>query len=367
METTIPRNHELRLEISETQKIKLMVTAGLAEIFGQELLNEKWHVLSGIKCAVFTFTGAVVRLEGSCDLSYVGESSCFPKTFNYFDTVKDSSDTVLVIGRGRSTFCATMANYFVRMHRKLDFLEIDPSKGNIFPGALSYLQIDTLVEYHDRFKLSNPYCLFFGSLSIDNVELYEIQTEKLKEEVESRHTGNLKLVLCPEFSNEMLNRLIKSLKASQVVCVGNERMFHKISITVPKTYIENTGFVHENMVSKSISRYFNGSNEEFTPSSLLLKGECSILRIGEQYAAPESALPLGAARKVGHTDVCRCEPIQNAVLAISEAETEDQVIRSPVLGFVVCLDEKRMRFLCTQPKLPKCKYLVQGAVKYIDF
>lgn len=344
-----------------------MVTTGLAEIFGQELLNEKWYILTGIKCSVFTFTGAVVRLEGNCDLSYIGESSCFPKTFAYFDTVKDSSDTVFVVGRGRSTFCATMANYFVRIHRKLDFMEIDPSKGNIFPGALSYLQVDALVEYNDRFKLNSPFCLFFGSLTIDNIELYEIQTERLREEVESRKTGNFKLVLCPELSNEMLNRLVKNLKASRVICVGNERLFHKMNISVPKTYIENTAFIHESMVAKSISRYFNGSNDEFTPSSLLLKGEYTILRIGEQYAAPESALPLGAARKVGHTDVCKCDLIQNAVLAISEAETEEQVIRSPVLGFVVCLDEKRMRLLCTQPKLPKCKYLLQGTVKYIDF
>lgn len=366
METTIPRNHELRIEVLETQKIKLMVTNGLAEIFGQELLNEKWYILSGIRCSIFTFTGAVVKVEGNWDLCYVGDSSCFPSIFNYFDTVKNSSDIVFVLGSGRSTFSMTMANYFVRIHRKLDFIEIDPGKGNIFPGALSYMQIDALVEYNDRFKLNNPFCLFFGSLTIDNVDLYEIQLERLRDEIESRNTGNFKLVYCPNVNNEMLNRFVKEFKATHVVCIGNERLFHRLNLQVPKTFIQNTAYVQESTVSKSIVRYFNGNSSEYTPSSFLLKGECSILRVGEQYAAPESALPLGAARKIGHTDVCKCDLVHNSVLAISEAETEDQVIRSPALGFLVCLDEKKQRVWCTQPKLPKCKYLVQGAVKHID-
>ncbi|ELA42768.1 uncharacterized protein VICG_00083 [Vittaforma corneae ATCC 50505] len=367
MEIQIPRNHELRLEVMENQKIKVMVISGLAEIFGQELLNEKWYNFTDIKCSIFTFTGAVVKIEGSCDLSYLAESSCFPKIFNYFDSIKDSLGIVIVVGRGRSTFCTTLANYFVRVRKKLDFLEVDPLKGNVFPGALSYLQIDSLVEYNDKLKLTNPYCLFFGSLSIENTELYQIQTEKLNEEVESRETGNFKVILCPELSNDMLHQLIKTFKASGVVCIGNERMFHRLNTPIPKIFIENTGYIAENTVAKSINRYFNGPSSEYTPSSFSLRSEYTVLRIGEQYAAPESALPLGASRKIGHTDVCRCELIQNAVLAISGAENEDQVVRSPALGFVVCVDEKKQRILCTQPRLPKCKYLVQGSVKYIDF
>lgn len=366
MEIQIPRNRELRLEILENQKIKLMVTSGLAEIFGMEILNEKWYNFTNIKCAIFTFTGAILKIEGDCDLQYIAESSCFPHIFNYFDSIKDSKDTIFVLGKGRSTFCTTIANYFVRIHKKLDFIEIDPAKGNIFPGSLSYLQIDTLVEFNDKFKLINPYCLYYGSLSIDNIELYLLQCQKLKEEVENRNTNNFKVVLCPDLPLEILNQLLKTYKASTVVCIGNERMFHKLNISVPKIFIENTGFISENTVAKSINRYFNGPNGEYTSSSFLLK-DCPVFRIGEQYSAPESALPLGASRKVGHTDICRCDLIQNAVLAISEGENEDQVVISPVLGFIVCLDEKKQRILCTQPKLPKCKFLIQGSVKYIDY
>ena len=216
-------------------------------------------------------------------------------------------------------------------------------------------------------------------MSIDNVELYTLQCERLKEEVESRDTHNFKVVLCPDLPIDVLNQVLRTdlpidvlnqvlrtFKAATVIYIGNERMFHKLNILTPKVFIENAGYIAENMVARSINRYFNGPNGEYTSSSFLLK-DCTIVRVGEQYTAPESALPLGASRKVGHTDVCKCELVQNSILTISEAETEDQLITTPVLGFVACLDEKKQRILCTQPKLPKCKYLIQGSVKYIDF
>lgn len=367
MEVELGRCQEYRIEILESQKVKIMVVAGLAEIKGQELLNDKWYSFSDIKTTIFTFTGAKLKIDGNYDLQYIASSSCFPHIFNYFDANKDSPKTILVLGRGRSTFCTTIANYLVRMHKEVDFIELDPSKGNIFPGVLSLLHIDCFVDCMERFRLKNPVSLFHGSLTIENSELFDMQTDFLAKEVESRGRECFRLVLCPELAADELNSLSKRFKASEAVIVGDERLFHRIGLIIPKTFIENSGYVQENTVSKSISRYFNGVNHEYTPCSFIVKHDWEIVRIGEQYTAPESALPLGATRKVGKTDVCRTELVENAVLAISEAEDEDQVARSPVMGFIVCLDDKKFRILCTQPKMPKMKYLVQGSIKYIDF
>lgn len=367
MEVELGRCQEYRIEILESQKVKIMVTAGLAEIKGQELLNDKWYSLSDTRTAIFTFTGAKLRIDGNCDLQYIASSSCFPHIFNYFDANKDCLKTVLVLGRGRSTFCTTIANYFVRIHKEVDFIELDPSKGNIFPGTLSLLHIDCFVDCIEGFKLKNPVSLFYGSSTIENEELFDIQTDALAREVENRGRECFRLVLCPELSIDELNSLSKKFKASEVVVIGDERLFHRMNLIIPKIFIEDSGYIQENTISKSIYRYFNGVNHEYTPCSFIVKHDWEIVRIGEQYTAPESALPLGATRKVGKTDVCRTELVENAVLAISEAEEEDQVATSPVMGFIVCLDDKKFRVLCTQPKLPKMKYLVQGNIRYIDF
>lgn len=367
MEVEIPKDKEFRIEVSENQKIRIMIIAGLTEICGQELLNEKWYNFTNIRVSIFTFTGARIKIEGNCDLQYVATSTCFRKIFNFFDFVKDKQHTILVLGKGRSTFCNTLCNYFIKMHKKVDFIELDPSKGNIFPGTLSLLQIESIIDYHDKIKLNNPFCLFYGSLSIDNKELFDIQIDRLSSEIENRNSGNFKLILAPEQSNEDLNILIKKFKITNVVIIGDERLFHKLNLLAPKVFIENTGYVFESTASNSINRYFNGPNGEFTPASFLVKFDWLVYRVGEQFTAPESALPLGASRKLGRTDVSKCDLVQNAVLAISEAESEDQIITSPAVGFIVCLDDTKFRVLCTQPKLPKLKFLIQGNFQYLDF
>ena len=229
------------------------------------------------------------------------------------------------------------------------------------------IEVENIVDYNDKIKLNSPFCLFYGSLTLENKELFDIQCDRLSLEIENKKTGNLKLILSPELNNEELNEIIKKFKVTDVIVMGNEREFHKLNLKVPKFYIENPGYVNENTATQSIHRYFYGSEGEYTPATFLVKFDWLIYRIGEQYTAPESALPLGASRKIGRTDSCKTELIQNSILAISEAESESEISISPCVGFIVCLDEKKFRVLCTQPKLPKLKFLLQGSIKYVDF
>jgi len=378
MEIELERYQEFRIEVLESQKMKIMVTAGLTEIRGQELLNDKWYTLSNTKTSIFTFTGAKLKIDGNCDLHYKTHQQCFLQTFEYFDGNRDTPKTVLVLGKGRSTFCATVANYFARMHKKIDFVELDPSRGNIFPLCLSFLQVDGFVDWQEGFKLSNPVVYFYGSLTVENTELFDLQTSRLSDSLKTlgkETDDNLKepsnssfrLILCPELSADEINSLAGKFMASEIVVIGDERLFHRMNFKVPKVFIQNNGYIAENTVSRSIYRYFNGTNNEYTPCSFIVKHDWEIVRIGELFSAPESALPLGSTRKVGKTDICKTELVENSILAVSSAEKEEDVVVSPVICFIVCLDEKKFRVLCTQPKLPKMKYLIQGNLKYIDF
>lgn len=369
MEVELGTHQEYRLEVSDSKKIKVMVIAGLAEVRGQELLNDKWYTFSNIKTAIFTFTGAKLKIDGACDLQYIAVASMFPKVFSYFDQLKSSPENkrIVVLGNGRSTFCATLANYFVRMHQKVIFTEIDPAKGNIFPGALSTMVVDTLVDYQENFKLNNPVCLFYGSTEIDNPDLYDLQIGALVNVVESKGLPYFHMILAPEMNAENINSLIKQFSVHEVVFVGNERLYHAMDLVVDKLFIENSGYILENTIARRISNYFNGINSEYTPCTFLVKQDWNVVRVGEEHAAPESALPLGAARKVGKTGINKTEPIEGHVLAISEAEQEEDVATGAVVGFIVCVDEKKFRVLCTQPRLPKLSYLIQGSIKYVDY
>lgn len=368
MEITLLKSQEFRIEVSESQKLKIMVIEGLAEIKGQELLNEKWYTFSDIKTAIFTITGATLRVDGQADLKYVAFKSAMPEFISYFDKNSRTPKTILVVGKGRTTFCSTICNYFLRAHKTVDFVELDPGKGNIFPGTLTYQEINTFVDCVENFNINHPTCMFYGSLTIENLDLYNLQCTKLYNILEStKRSFNFRIILCPNISVEEINQISKIYKAKEIVVVGDERLFHKSDFIIPKIFMENTAFVFENKVNKSIYKYFNGYNHQYTPCTFPIKSDLEIFRIGELYSAPESALPLGTARRLGKTDPIKTDIVENSVLAISRAETEDMIATSPVIGFVVCVDSKKLRVLCTQHTLPKMKYFIQGDFKYLDY
>ncbi len=190
----LSQNEEFRFEVGESQKLMIMVEVGLAEVKGQELINKNWYTYSDIKSVLFTFTGCRIRVmdegekgEGNISM-FVANISSFPQIFNFFhyinkkddDVKRNNMKSILVMGKGRSTLAMTLCNYFIRTHQTVQFTELDPSKGNIFPGAISTMLVENLNENY--FELNNPHCLFYGSVSINNnKDLYEIQNGGKKE------------------------------------------------------------------------------------------------------------------------------------------------------------------------------------------
>lgn len=373
MEIRLQPNQEFRIEVSEAQRLKVMVLSGLAEVKGQELLNEKWYAFRDTRTFIFTFSGCRLKVEGGCDLQYVSDTTNVPMIFgvarffaaNGFDYSK--LRTFMVVGNGRSTFCFTLINFFVRLGKKVMFTEVDPSKGCIFPGALSTMHVDTLVDCVEGLRLKNPLSFYYGSTEIANMELYDLQTTKLHEAIKAKGVEDLHLILCPEGTSAFYNTLIKRFGVDRVVAVGNERLYHSLDVIAEKLMIGRSGFVEEKEVGRSISRYFKGVNNEYTPFTFNVKFKWRVVRIGEMYVAPASALPLGSARKVGCVEASEVEIAENAVLGISEAKEIEDVAGSPVVGYVVAIDASAFKILCTQPRLPKYTFLVQGDLKHVEY
>ncbi|ORE00029.1 CLP1 [Hepatospora eriocheir] len=370
----LAQNQEFCFEVNENQTIEIRVECGLGEIKGRELIIDKWYVFTDIKTSIFTFTGCKLSVDDRDDpvLCYISHSSVFPHIFNFFHEIKDLDENnlnILVLGTGRSTFTATLSNYFLRLHRNVLLTEIDLSKGNIFPGTVSTMIVENLIE--DYFSINNPYCLFYGSTEIKNKELYETQMKLVRDRVIEQR----KEFLLPNFiigmfwESSMLQKTIDIFKVNKIVVIGNERLFHKLDVKIPKYFIENSNYIYENTIGKSIKRYFNGTpSMVFKPCRIMLnRNIISIIKLNEDFMAPESALPLGTARKSGVSGLVEVENMsENIVMSISETDNKDKVFTTPSMGFVVCIDEKKGRILACQPKIPKCNYLVYGDFKYID-
>lgn len=373
MEISLEPNQEFRIEVGETQKLKIMVQSGLAEVKGQELLNERWYVFKDTRTFIFTFSGCRLKVEGGSDLQYVSDKTNVPSVFNVFNFFVNNgfkyegARTFMVVGYGRSTFCFTLINYFVRVGRKAVFTEIDPCRGNVFPGALSTVHVDTLIDCVEGMGLKNTLSFYYGSTEMENMELYDVQTTRLCEAIRAKNTNDIHLVLCPEGDSGFYNTIIKRFSVDRVVVVGDERLYHSLDVIAEKLMIDRGGYVGDRDVGRSISRYFKGTNDEYTPFSFNVKYKWRVVRIGEAYVAPDSALPLGSTRKVGCVEASGVELVENSVLGISEAKNIEAVAESPVVGFVIVIDAGSFKILCTQPKLPKYTFLIQGDLKHIEY
>lgn len=383
----IARNKDFRIEVNELQKLKIKIIKGLAELKGAELVNNKWYLFTDTKTSIFTFTGCDLEIEGECELAYIGERSNFPKLFDIYNGIVQSKNVknILILGQGQSTTAITMCNYFIRDQKKILFTELDTSKGNIFPGTLSVMAIRNISINH--FSLNNPFCLFYGSKEAENMELYELQmmeiSKKAKELIENETDIIGNVVIAPFIDFNSLNKMITQYNINFIIVSKDERLYHRIKpkIQISINFIPNNGFISENKIIKSIKRYFYGEQLSevnnnfvfkniFTPSRIILNNKThsfSIIKVGEDFIAPDSALPIGANRKVGIIGVEDVDLIENSILAISDATDRDEVALKPVVGFLVCLDEKKGRVLSIQPKLPKMNFLIQGNIKYIEY
>ncbi|KAF9760942.1 Polyribonucleotide 5'-hydroxyl-kinase Clp1 [Nosema granulosis] len=372
MEVVLKKNEEYRIEVEDGQKYKIMVLEGLAEIKGQELLQKKWYVFKNIKTFIFTYCGCTLKVDGNAKLAYISPNSNIPQVFSFFNTFVSrdfnfqDNKTFMVVGKGRSSFCTTIINYFIRLHRKVLFTELDLKKGNIFPGSLSSILVDTLIDYAQHIKLNNLLSFYYGSYEINNKDLWDIQIGRLVNAIEKKDIDTANFILVHDTDNKAYNEIIEKFKVDKVIVIGDERMYNIIETTVPKLFIPNTGYVYENTISKSISRYFNGGDNEYTPYSFHVKYKWSVIRIGEDFLAPESALPLGSTRKLGTLKPNETEPEDNAILGISEAKDIDDIVNLPVVGYVVVLNQTNFKILCTQSKLPKYSFFIQSDLKCID-
>ncbi|KAF7682824.1 Polyribonucleotide 5'-hydroxyl-kinase Clp1 [Astathelohania contejeani] len=373
-EFTLLSDHEYRIEVSETQKLKLQIIEGVAEVKGQELLNEKYYVFSDIKTYIYTFHGCKIRVEGEYEVAYVSEYTHVSKLYNFFRSLI-SPEKVLIVGKGRFTACTTLINYFIRIHKKILFTELDVTTGNlVFPGVLGSVEIDKLIAYNEGINQSSILAYFYGTTEYKNIEYYNTILRELSNTIKEKEFKDTQIILGPN-NPDRIESIIKEFPIDKVLVVGDERMYNMLKVPNKISIHGGNGYVEDNyLIDKRIHYYFYGRKGDLTPYSLSLRKEYEIVRIGEEHIAPMSALPLGAARKVSSDTIKPVEPVERAVMGISQANNINEVDKLPVIGFVVVNfvvkkenEIESVKILCPQSKIPKQKFYIQGDIKYSQF
>ncbi|XP_065321206.1 polyribonucleotide 5'-hydroxyl-kinase Clp1-like [Gordionus sp. m RMFG-2023] len=213
---------ELRIEIEEENIAFLTLKSGTAEIFGSELILDKPITLNhGSKIAVYTWHGCNILLrveniikenshihklnvnkeENDDDnvdnknlidyIAYISKETpniCYANTHAVLERMRRSAKEkttrgprVMIVGPvdvGKSSLCALLLNYAVRMGWKPIYVDLDVGQGSIsIPGNLSAIQVEKTIDIEESYYLysntASPMVIHFGRISPgDNIKLY---------------------------------------------------------------------------------------------------------------------------------------------------------------------------------------------------
>ncbi|KAJ2487766.1 Cleavage polyadenylation factor subunit clp1 [Coemansia sp. RSA 2050] len=414
---------EFRFEVDFKHTIEVKLKHGHAEYFGAELGREATYTFSGENGAVFSWEGCTLTVAGECQSAYKAGETPMDTCINVHMALqqqrvlarKDEPDgpRVMIVGPddgGKTSLARTLVNYAVRMGEAPLFVDLDPMDASVtVPGTLSVTPMTKTVDIETGFMgyamsssagpPDTPLVWQFGhDQPADNAALFKLIVDRMAEAIKRRMDSNPQaaasglIVDTRGFTDaskcETIDHAIAALGITTLLVVGSERMYSLLStrsyakdVAVIKMArsggtVDRSAMYRQQYNSRTIQQYFYGTPKEpFSSFSTVANfQEIRILRVGEDYIAPSSTLPLGETRKLTDTSVLTVEPdesLAHSILAVTDAAMDsDDVAGIQALGFVnvtvVDMEKKRLILISPVPgRLPK-QVLVYGNVKWME-
>lgn len=141
----------------------------------------------------------------------------------------------------------------------------------------------------------------------------------------------------------------------------------------PGAVPRNTDYRRKSRMQR-VREYFYGPKNDMSPHSSSARfDELQVYRVGGAPRAPSSALPIGAEAKqdpLKLTKVQWAPDMVHSVLAVSHAETVDDVLRTNVAGFIYVTDvdvtKGRVTYMAPCPGPLPGKLLLTGSIKWLE-
>ncbi|CAI5990620.1 unnamed protein product [Closterium sp. NIES-65] len=200
---------------------------------------------------------------------------------------------------------------------------------------------------------------------------------------------------------QLLLHSIDALRANVVLVLGQERLYsmlsehyrskaaaaaadgtpagHAAAVEVVKL-VRSGGAVsrpskfRQRLRQAVIKAYFYGPERQFSPhSSTASWSEYTVLRVGGGPQAPQSALPIGAARvsdPLRTALVVLSRELEHHVLAVSHAKEEKDAVTGSIAGFIcitqVDIAKGKIMFIAPSPGPLPGKILLFGSLTWVE-
>ena len=363
---TIPQMNELRIECNDENAIIVVLLAGQAEIFGNELRFDIEYRFSGNKSfAIFTWIGCRVVIVGQPkEVPYIPSIAPFSliQTINVHSMLTvGKRPTLMVTGQpncGKMTVCTILLNLAVRngLHPMFIDLNVDLNSISGLPGAIGCTIIKKTSFSRDAYSEFNQdsLLLHFGSHQVSkNIDFFKSQCVRLQylisQKLKGSHYKDGIIINIPSKNsignnNEAFYAMVIDLAKifsidSMLVIAENDKLFQtlkvdanldqKISILNMEKFSGSIDKPARKSTQKtSINSYFN----EMQPRKLLCELEvCKIV----PFVLSESTLPIGKKQ----LNKCRFQQEsvgleENFEFGSLVQATDSKHYEQPVLGFV---------------------------------
>ena len=179
----------------------ITVTDGIAEVFGTEMANQVLYTFVSCHCAISTYHGCKLEINGAFEFNYTGSESNINLSYLNlaFALHQQERATVLVLGSrysGKTTLVKRLANYTVKRGNVPFIVDLDIGKGGVtVPGTLSAMPLETPLDpccgtcmsfSHTTSKAeSMPIVYYYGYSEMkQHADLYDSLLVNLKESID---------------------------------------------------------------------------------------------------------------------------------------------------------------------------------------
>lgn len=409
---------ELRFEIpADVTNACLTLESGAAELFGVELARKRSYPLSpSFNAAVFTWHGATVALDAPESVmaytatdtpmpSYVCAHAVLQSMRDVAAANQSSGPRAVVVGPrdcGKTTLVSLLAAYCVKQNNEAVVVDADPSgggvagiiAGSIGVSVVKHLDLDEGGLVHDKVL---PFTVGHSSPR-DNRAVSEASFDALGRVVDKvlasplckTHTGCIVDTsgdVDGKDGADLVVYVAKALRANVVFVLGAERLHAAIGATFENSGTETVllsksgGVVSRDDVNRAkmqwtrVRHYFYGADNSFKPFTIVVdSSQVSIMKVGGTVSVvPDSVLPAGAESSLDPlkpVPITSLDELLHRVLAVSQAEREEDVPTAPLYGFVhvTKVDSERNSLTVLSPspgKLPS-RFLIAGDLKWIE-
>lgn len=410
--------YELRFEIPpEVSGVTLTLESGSAELFGIELAHNRAYPLSpSLNAAVFTWHGATVILTGDESvMAYTATNTPMPSYISAHAVLQSKrtmaksaglpGPRAIVVGPrdcGKTALVNILAAYCIKANNIAVVVDVDTSAGGagaVVPGSITlsvvtHLDLDVGGLIHDKimaFMVGHTSPRQNQAVSIAAFDaMGSFLDDVLATEAMHPYVGCV-VDTCGDIDGkdgtESVIQAVKSVKADVVFVLASERLYASVLSTFENSTTETVllgksgGVVTRDQStrlawqSSKVREYFYGKDNMYNPfSSVVDFGQVTVLKVGGIVSqVPDSILPAGAESTLDPlkpTVMVSLNELLHKILGVSQAESQNEVVSSPLYGFIhvvkVNVERNTMTVLAPSPGKIPGRFLVAGDMKWIE-